>query len=91
MPQSHRRSLRSGPTLYCALATIFVATGTTAFAAEEEYSLVDPRLKLKLIDSDPHESFLAMRTDTEGRLFVGGREALFIYEPDSNDVYGHRK
>ena len=91
MPQSHRRSLRSGPTLYCALATIFVASGTTAFAAEEEYSLVDPRLKLKLIDSDPHESFLAMRTDTEGRLFVGGREALFIYEPDSNDVYGPRK
>jgi len=51
----------------------------------------DEKLKLVSIDSSPDESFLALRTDTMGRLFAGGREALFVYEPDPAGVYGPRQ
>ena len=51
----------------------------------------DEKLKLVSIDSSPDESFLALRTDTMGRLFAGGREALFVYEPDAAGVYGPRQ
>ena len=44
--------------------------------------VVDPALQLVTIDESPDESFLSIRADTLGRLFVGGREALFVYEPD---------
>ncbi len=51
-------------------------------AAERDYRVTDPELDLVLIDSSPNESFLSMRTDSLGRLFVGAREAIFVYEPD---------
>ncbi len=54
-------------------------------------SVADPELKLVTIDASPEESFLSMRTDTLGRLFVGGREALFVYEPDAQRGYGPRQ
>lgn len=57
----------------------------------EEYSLTDPELRLQRIDTDSYESFLSMRLDAAGRLFVGGREALFVYEPDAEKVYGPRR
>ena len=47
-------------------------------ADEPAYRLVDPQLKLGQIASDPKESFLGIHLDPQGRLFVGGREALFI-------------
>ena len=51
-------------------------------AAEPEYRLTDSDLELVSIDSSATESFLSMRADTSGRLFVGAREAVFVYEPD---------
>ena len=45
------------------------------------YTLPDENLKAVLVDSSPDESFLSVAADTLGRLFVGGREALFVYEP----------
>ena len=58
---------------------------------ELDYSLVDSDLKLVRIDSDPQESFLAIQLDTAGRLFVGGREALFVYEPSRDGGYEPRQ
>ncbi|MEX0978300.1 MAG: ThuA domain-containing protein, partial [Pirellulales bacterium] len=49
--------------------------------------LVDPELKLLSIDTSRDESFLSLKVDTIGRLFVGGREALFVYEPDAFGGY----
>ena len=51
-----------------------------------DYSLPDPALKLVRIDSAATESFLAVRADTTGRLFVGCREELVVYEPDDADA-----
>ncbi|MBI2806801.1 MAG: c-type cytochrome [Planctomycetes bacterium] len=52
---------------------------------------VDAGLRIVPIDSDAKESFLSVRVDTMGRLFVGGREGLFVYEPNAQGGYQPRK
>ncbi len=56
-----------------------------------DYSLTDSELKLVKIDSDAKESFLGLAVDGMGRIFAGGREALFVYEPDAKGFYQPRK
>jgi len=56
-----------------------------------DYRLVDSELKLVGIDSDATESFLAPQLDSAGRLFAGGREALFVYEPTRDGLYQPRQ
>jgi len=46
------------------------------------YEVPDPSLELTRIDQSEKESFLSVHVDTEGRLFVGAREAVFAYDPD---------
>lgn len=55
-----------------------------------DYAPVDPGLRLEVLDSSPDESFLSMRCDGMGRLFVGGREAVFRYDPDESGGYKAR-
>jgi len=62
-----------------------------ARADDPNYDVSDPAVALTLLDRVEKESFLAVRTDTTGRLFVGGREALFVYEPQANGRYGKRQ
>ncbi len=57
-------------------------------AAQDLYRLDDPQLKVVPIASDQRESLLGIAIDGSGRLFVGGREALFVYEPDATGGYG---
>ena len=52
-----------------------------------EYQAVEPQMQVVTIDRSPHESFLCVRLDTAGRLFVGAREGLFVYEPDPQGAY----
>ncbi len=59
--------------------------------AAQDYAPADRGVQVVLLDSDPRESFLSVRADTAGRLFVGGREALFVYEPDANGGYRPRQ
>jgi len=59
--------------------------------APRDYSLTDPELKLVQIDSDPKESFIGLAVDGLGRIFAGGREALFVYEPDAKGLYQPRR
>lgn len=56
-----------------------------------DYRLTEPGLKVVGIDSDPTESFLALELDSAGRLFAGGREALYVYEPTEGGLYQPRK
>ena len=58
---------------------------------ELDYQPADPRLKAVLIDRSPDESFASIKADSLGRLFVGGREALFVYESDGKGGYQPRK
>ena len=47
----------------------------------------DPSLKAVLIDRSENDVFMAVKCDSMGRLFVGGREAVFVYEPDDKGGY----
>ncbi|MFV2066814.1 MAG: hypothetical protein ACC645_07505 [Pirellulales bacterium] len=74
-----------------------LATATVPASQGEEtdrpldYAPADPALKVVLIDRADRESFVAVRVDTAGRIFVGGREALFVYEPDDRGGYLPRR
>jgi putative heme-binding domain-containing protein len=57
----------------------------------EDFALVDSQLKLVKIDSDEKESLLGLAADGAGRIFVGGREGLFVYEPDPHGLYLARR
>jgi putative heme-binding domain-containing protein len=70
---------------------LVLCSSQVALAAELDYSTADPALKLVVLDSSPDESFLAVRADMAGRLFVGGREALFVYEPDERGYRPRRE
>jgi putative heme-binding domain-containing protein len=50
----------------------------------------DPNLKVTLIDRSPAEVYMAVKADTQGQIFVGGREALFVFQPDG-DGYRRRE
>ena len=63
----------------------------TSLPRFSDYRLVDPGLKVVGIDSDATESFLALQLDSAGRLFAGGREALFVYEPSRDGLYQPRQ
>ncbi len=52
---------------------------------------VDPRLKAVLIDRSENDAYLAVKADSMGRLFVGGREAVFVFEPNRDGSYGPRR
>jgi putative heme-binding domain-containing protein len=45
------------------------------------YRLAQDGLRVVSIDKDANESFLALDLDSAGRLFVGAREGVFVYEP----------
>ncbi|MDB5388791.1 MAG: hypothetical protein JWM11_4437, partial [Planctomycetaceae bacterium] len=78
------------PVLSIAACLLFCSFVQTALAEEAPYQTADPELKVVTLDSAPTESFLAVKLDSEGRIFVGGREQLFVYEPLANGKYSPR-
>jgi putative heme-binding domain-containing protein len=74
--------------------TVAMFVATLALAANAapggDVSSPDPSLAVTVLDSAPTESFLAIKADTTGRLFVGGREAIFVYEPNGQGGYAPR-
>ncbi len=60
-----------------------ILMGSSAYGDElANYEVADSSLELAIIDRSAKESFLSVRSDSEGRLFVGSREAVFVYDPD---------
>jgi putative heme-binding domain-containing protein len=51
----------------------------------------DPKLKAVLIDRSPDDAYMAVKADGAGQLFVGGREAVFVFEPDGRGGFLPRK
>ena len=60
-------------------------------ASLADYSLPDAELKLTLIDSSPDDSYLAVKSDSENQLFVGGRRKLFVLRPNADGSYQERR
>ena len=51
----------------------------------------DKRLKATLIDRSENDVFMAVKPDPEGRLFVGGREAAFVFDPLPEGGYAPKR
>ncbi len=74
------------------LVFLLIATPTLSFSAPAVgIQLSDPNLEAELIDTDETEFFISHAMDFSGRLYVGCREALFIYEPASRGGFGARQ
>ncbi|MGH7137554.1 MAG: hypothetical protein ACREHD_17550, partial [Pirellulales bacterium] len=83
---SHFAARLNAATIAAFVLLIFTASGRAA--EEAGYALRNPDLKLVQIDSSIDESFFSVRGDSMGRMFVGGRRSLFVYEP--NDAGGYQ-
>jgi putative heme-binding domain-containing protein len=56
-----------------------------------QHTPVDNRLKATLIDRSENDVFMAVKVDPEGRVFVGGREAVFVFEPRREGGYAPKR
>ena len=57
----------------------------------EGISLTDPKLQVELIDTHPDEFFLSHDMDLQGRLFLGSREGVFVYERTAKGGFEPRR
>jgi putative heme-binding domain-containing protein len=73
------------------LALLLVLSHVPLLAEELDYRVLDPDLKVVRLDSSNDDSFLSVRLDTTGRIFVGGRKTLFAYDLDEAGKYKPRK
>lgn len=69
---------------------LLVSLVTVSFAEDLDYRVTDPELKVVRLDSSPDASFLSVRLDTTGRIFVGGRKTLYVYDLDEAGKYKPR-
>ena len=51
----------------------------------------DPKLRVTLLDRSPDDAYMAVKVDGAGNLFVGGREKVFLFEPDGNGGFLPRR
>ena len=72
------------------LLLVGLSFAATSFAEDLDYHVTDPELKVVRLDSSPDASFLSVRLDTTGRIFVGGRKTLYVYDLDEAGRYKPR-
>ncbi len=70
---------------------LFIVLSIGLAEAAPGIRLNDSNLKAELIDSDETEFFLSHAMDLSGRLYVGCREALFVYDPTPEGGFGPRR
>ncbi len=74
----------------CITAVVALVVTNMAIADLPGIRVADERYEVSLLDSDETIFFISQTTDLSGRLFVGAREGLYVYEPDGND-FGPRQ
>ena len=52
---------------------------------------VDAGLKVVLVDRSAGDAYMGVRVDSAGQVFVGGREAVFVFVPDGRGGYHPRR
>jgi putative heme-binding domain-containing protein len=52
---------------------------------------VDGRLKATLVDRSPSDVYMGVKVDATGTIFVGGREKVFVFEPNGDGGYRPRR
>lgn len=73
------------------IALVLLSSSTAVFAEDLDYHVTDPDLKVVRLDSSVDDSFLSIRVDFEGRMFVGGRKTLYAYDPRPDGTYLPRR
>jgi putative heme-binding domain-containing protein len=73
--------------LFC---IVVLASHCTAFG-QNSYRCVDPRLQLDVIHSDPEAFYISMDMDPRGNLYVGGRDAVYLFAADGKGGFKERK
>ncbi|MGY8793524.1 MAG: family 16 glycoside hydrolase, partial [Woeseiales bacterium] len=58
---------------------------------QDSYRCVDNGLRLDLVHSDPEAFYISMDMDPRGNLYVGGRDAVYLFEADGNGGFKTRK
>jgi len=51
----------------------------------------DPKLKVTLISRSEDDAYMGVKLDGAGNLFVGGREKVFVFEPDGRGGFQPRR
>jgi putative heme-binding domain-containing protein len=54
-------------------------------------TVTDPKLKVTLLSRSEDDGYMAVRLDGAGNLFVGGREKVFVFEPDGKGGFKPRR
>ena len=72
------------------LSALYLLT-LTASGEVPGIHLADKSLRVEFLDSDEKEYFISQTMDLSGRLFVGCREALYVYEPTADGGFGPRR
>ena len=49
---------------------------------QNSYRCVDDGLNLDVVHSDPEAFYISMDMDPRGNLYVGGRDAVYLFEAD---------
>ncbi|MCZ6673666.1 MAG: hypothetical protein O7C75_12105, partial [Verrucomicrobia bacterium] len=62
----------------------------TAFG-QNSYHCVDPQLQLDVIHSDPEAFYISMEMDPRGNLYVGGRDAIYLFEANESNGFKDRR
>lgn len=75
------------PRFHCLLLLV---SYSIAFG-QDSYRSVDPELQLDVIHSDPEAFYISMDMDPRGNLYVGGRDAIYLFEANGSDGFQSRK
>jgi putative heme-binding domain-containing protein len=70
---------------------IFVLASYGAALGQDSYRCIDDGLHLDVIHSDPEAFYISMDMDPRGNLYVGGRDAVYLFEANGEGGFKPRK
>jgi N-sulfoglucosamine sulfohydrolase len=73
------------------LICIVVLASCGVVYGQDSYRCVDDGLRLDLIHSDPEAFYISMDMDPRGNLYVGGRDAVYLFEADEEGGFKSRR
>ena len=70
---------------------LLVLASYSAAYAQNSYRSANPQLQLDVIHSDLEAFYISMDMDPRGNLYVGGRDAVYLFEADGRGGFGERR
>ncbi|MFT5303951.1 MAG: glucose/arabinose dehydrogenase, partial [Mariniblastus sp.] len=72
------------------ICIVALASCSVAFS-QDSYRCIDKGLRSDLIHSDPEAFYISMDMDPRGNLYVGGRDAVYLFEANGEGGFKARK